>query len=78
MISGQIAILVIAMSWLSGCARAGFEQGDVAACPPVVDCSREYQARAAEELTMLQGGSAIVEMMGDFAVMRDQARVCRG
>jgi hypothetical protein len=48
----------------------------LAACPPVVEYSRELQARAAEELPLLPDESAIVEMMGDYAVMRDQARAC--
>jgi hypothetical protein len=61
---------------LTGCATAGFETGGVGACPPVVEYGREFQARAAEELTMLQGGSAVVEMLSDYAVMRGQARGC--
>ena len=73
----RLAVLAIAMSWLTGCATAGFEASGVAACPPVVEYSREFQARAAEELAMLPDGSAVVEMMGDYAVMRDQARSCR-
>ena len=77
MISGQFAILVVATSWLTGCATAGFETGGVGACPPVVEYSREYQVRAAEEFAILPDGSAVVEMMGDYAVMRDSARECR-
>lgn len=73
----RLAVLAIAMSWLTGCATAGFEANGLAACPPVVEYSREFQARAAEELAMLPDGSAVVEMMGDYAVMRDQARSCR-
>jgi hypothetical protein len=46
------------------------------ACPPVVAYSREFQARAAEELALLPNGSAIAEMLADFAVMREQARAC--
>jgi hypothetical protein len=61
---------------LTGCATAGFETGGLAACPPVVEYSRELQARAAEELALLPDGSAIVEMMGDYAVIREQARAC--
>jgi hypothetical protein len=45
-------------------------------CPPVVEYSREFQARAADELDLLPEGSAIVELLSDFAVMRDQARAC--
>ena len=76
MISGQIAVLVIATSWFTGCATAGFEAGGVAACPPVEEYSREFQARPVEELATLRDGSAIVDMMGDYAVMREQARAC--
>jgi hypothetical protein len=59
---------------LTGCATAGFEANGVATCPPVVEYSREFQAKAAEELALLSDESAVVEMMGDYAVMRDQAR----
>ena len=45
-------------------------------CPPVVEYGREFQARAADELDLLPEGSAIAEMMSDYAVMRDQARAC--
>ena len=72
----RLAVLVIATSWLTGCATAGFEASGVAACPPVVEYSRGFQARAAEELAMLPNGSAVVEMMSDYAVMRGQARAC--
>jgi len=61
---------------LTGCATAGFEANGVAACPPVAEYSREFQFRAAEELMALQDGSAVIEMMGDYAVMREQARAC--
>jgi hypothetical protein len=61
---------------LTGCATAGFENGSAAACPPTVEYSQEFQVRAAEELGFLPDGSAIVEMMGDYAVMRDQVRNC--
>jgi hypothetical protein len=73
----RLAVLVIGASWLTGCATAGFEADGVAACPPVVEYSREFQARAAEELAMLPDGSTVVQMMADYVVMRDQARVCR-
>jgi hypothetical protein len=42
----------------------------------VVEYSTEFQTRAAKELAVLPGGSAAVEMMGDYAVMREQARIC--
>ena len=73
----RLAVLATATSLLTGCATAGFEANGLAACPPVVEYSRELQARAAEELAMLPDRSVVVEMMGDYAVIRDQARGCR-
>ncbi|WP_272011493.1 hypothetical protein [Roseovarius sp. ZX-A-9] len=52
----RLAVLVIATSWLTGCAAEGFETGGLTACPPVAEYSRELQARAAEELAMLHNG----------------------
>lgn len=72
----QLAVLVVATSWLTGCATAGFEANGLAACPPVVEYSREFQARAAKEIARLPDRSAVVEMMGDYAVTRDQLRAC--
>jgi len=73
----RLAVLVIAASWLTGCATVGFEAGGGGVCPPVVAYTREAQAQAAEELAVLPDGSVVVEMMGDYAVMREQARGCR-
>jgi hypothetical protein len=72
----QLAVLAIATSLLSGCATAGFEANGVAACPPIVEYNREFQARAAEELASLPNGSAVNEMMGDDAVIRVLAHAC--
>lgn len=73
----RLAVLVIATSWLTGCATAGFDASGVAACPPVVEYSTEFQGRAAEELALLPEGSEIAEMLSDYALMREQARLCR-
>jgi len=67
--------LVIGMSLLSACATAGFERV-VGVCPPVVEYDAGFQAQTIEELESLPDGSVIVEMMGDYALMRAQARVC--
>lgn len=72
----RLAVLVIATSWLTGCAAAGFETGGVGACPPVVEYSWELQVRAAEELALLPEGSAVAEMLSDYAVMREQVQFC--
>ncbi|SLN76185.1 hypothetical protein ROA7023_04116 [Roseisalinus antarcticus] len=73
----QRAVLVIATSLLSGCATGGSDVGGLGPCPPVVEYSREFQARTAEELRLLPKESAIADMLADYAVMRDQARVCK-
>ena len=70
--------LVLATIWLSGCATVGSDGGGPGACPPVVGYGNEFQARAAEELALLPEGSAVAEMLADYAVMRDQARLCTG
>ena len=49
----------------------------VGTCPFVVEYSQEFQARAAEELALLPDGSAVAELLADYAVMRQQARACR-
>jgi hypothetical protein len=54
---------------LSGCATGGSEDGRLATCPPVVEYDREFQVRAADELVGLPYGSAIAEMLSDYAVM---------
>ena len=71
----RLAGLMVAMSWFAACAMGGSER--VPVCPPVVEYDPEFRARAADELVLLPDGAAIVEMLGDYAVMRDQARACR-
>ncbi len=70
----RLAVLAIGASSLTGCATVGSDGSGPWVCPPVVEYSRELQARAAEELELLPNGSAVVEMMSDYAVMREQAR----
>lgn len=48
----------------------------ITACPPVVEYSREQQARAADELEALPSDAALREMMADYKRTRDQLRVC--
>lgn len=67
--------LLIAMLWLTGCGMAGSERN--APCPPAVDYTAADQARAADEVDVLPDGTVIIRMLSDYAVLRDQARVCR-
>lgn len=73
----QLAALAIVTSLLSGCATDGSDGAAHLVCPPVVEYSRELQAKAAEDLASLPEGSAIAEMLADYAVMREQVRACR-
>ena len=77
-----LAIILFLLSIRRTGERAGriaerLEANGLTACPAVVEYSREFQARAAEELELLPYGSAVVEMMGDYAVLREQVRLCQ-
>ena len=72
----RLAALAIATSLLSGCATVDSRPAAPSACPPVVEYSRAFQARTAEELALLPEGSAVAEMLADYTVMRAQARAC--
>ena len=72
----RLAVLATATSLLTACATVGSEPGGIAACPPVVEYSPDFGARAADELMLLPEPSAVAEMMSDYAVIREQARRC--
>lgn len=63
------------MLWLSACATVSSDA--LATCPPVVNYSVADQAHAAAEVEALPEGAMVVRMLGDYAVLRDQARACR-
>jgi hypothetical protein len=69
-------VLAAAMIFLTACARADSE-GSHGACPPVVEYSRAEQAQVAAEIAALPVGALIVSWLADYAVLRDQVRVCR-
>jgi hypothetical protein len=62
------------MLWLTGCAMGGSDAR--APCPPVVDHTATDQVQAADEVETLPEGAIIIRMLGDNAVLRDQARAC--
>lgn len=74
----RLAVLGLATNLVTGCATVDSEPRIVTVCPPVVEYSREFQARAAKELALLPQGSAIAVILSDYAVMREQAWACRG
>ena len=66
---------MIVTSLLSACATVSSERV-VGVCPPVVEYDGRFLAQAAEEVRALPEGSVVVEMLSDYAVMREQARGC--
>jgi hypothetical protein len=66
---------MIATLWLTGCATGGSDTRTP--CPPVVDYTSAEQTRAADEVVSLPEGAVVVRMLGDYAVLRDQARACQ-
>ena len=46
----------------------------MAACPPVVEYEAAFLARAADVIEALPPNATIVDMLDDYAVMREQAR----
>ena len=68
------AALLIVMLWLTGCAMADFDAQ--VPCPPIVDYTAVDQAKAADEVKSLPESAVIVRMLSDYAVLREQARLC--
>ena len=72
----QLVGLVIGMSLLSACATGSFETV-TGVCPPVVEYDPGFRTKAAAEIQALPQDAAVVEMLSDYAVMREQARGCQ-
>lgn len=64
---------MIAVTLLSGCGTGSSDHG---ACPPVVEYTAAVQERAAAEIEGLPRESAVVGMMADYHVLRQQAWRC--
>jgi hypothetical protein len=43
----------------------------------VVEYTATEHVRAADEVEMLPEGAVIIRMLSDYAVLRDQARMCQ-
>ena len=72
----RAAVLAVAMIFLTGCATGSSDRRLAIVCPPVVEYSREEQQRVAEEVEGLPEGSAIVEWLADYTVLRAEVREC--
>ena len=69
------AALAAATIFLTACAGVSSDAPPTA-CPPVVAYSQAEQMRVAEEVAALPEGALIPDWLADYAVLRDQARVC--
>lgn len=70
-----LAVLAISTNLLSRYVTVGAETDIMTACPPTVEASRKFQARAADELSLLPHGWILGEMRADDAVMRALVRI---
>jgi len=67
-------VLVAATTLLSGCGPA---PSKISVCPPVTNYSREFLAKAADDLDTLPPDSALDRMMQDYGTLRAQLRACQ-
>lgn len=75
-ISSYVFASLLCLISLNGCAKAAFST-----CPPVVDYSIEQQAKALSEIEQLEVNyieSEVVNMMLDYAQLREQLSFCNG
>ena len=77
MTMGRTVALLAATTLLTACATGPSETG-AGRCPSLVDYSLEFQERAADEVEAMPEDSAIVAMLIDYTLMRDQTRACIG
>jgi hypothetical protein len=70
-ISSCVFASLLALGLLSGCSQGTFN-----ACPPIVVYSNEQQLLVADELVQLEPGSELLNMMTDYAKLRQQLRYC--
>ena len=59
------------MSFLSACAGVPSD-----ACPPAPEYSQGTREEAARQIERLPEGSALIRILEDCAVLRDQVRAC--
>jgi hypothetical protein len=70
---------VLTTTLLAGCATGLSEPLPVLrpVCPPLVQYDRDFQKRAAEELSKLPPASALAVFMNDYVKLRDACRAMK-
>ena len=69
----RLTLALIGLACLSACATVVSDT-----CPTLFDYSEAEQARAADELDALPEGSALERLVGDYGVVRNEIRACKG
>ncbi len=69
--SSYVLASLLCVSLLTGCVRGVFNT-----CPPVVVYTHEQQKKAATELGQLETDSTVLDMMLDYAKLREQLGYC--
>lgn len=67
----QISCMLGSILLLTACGNT------VSSCPPVVEYSNAQQDTAADEVAALPANDILGVLIGDYMVMRDQARACK-
>ena len=73
----RLVALSLSTNWLTGCTTAGSDIS-VGVCPPAVGYDQAVREQAAAELQHLSEGSAIEEMLIDYAILREMVAFCGG
>ena len=70
-INNYVFVSLLSLILLSACGRVVSND-----CPPIVTYSSEQQLGAAEELLQLDPNSEVLNMMTDYAQLRQQLAYC--
>ena len=76
----RATLLVIAMTFLSGCASTVYKTELEVYCPDIVEYDNAFNNKLLDEIESLpetDGHPAVVEALSDYASLRDKIRACQ-
>ena len=73
----RLTIILLTMPLLAGCVTAHTSSVKVI-CPTIKSYDQATLNKALQEYRLLPSGSPIKQMIGDYQVLRDKVRACRG
>jgi len=74
----RLPIILLTTTLLTGCVTARSSVAVKISCPTIKAYDKETLNRALQEYQRLPAGSEIKRMIGDYQVLRDRVRACRG